>query len=80
MKNDMTPVNVNCPELIPQGNLNSGHPASYSGIQKAYQTSQQSSNMFRSESTAYPGFKVGYSNPAFGSNWNTFSNVTGNKK
>jgi hypothetical protein len=80
MKNGMTPVNVNCPELIPQGNLNNTHPASYSGIQKAYQSSQQSPNMFRSEGTTYPGFKVGYSNPAFGNNWNTFSNVASNKK
>lgn len=57
--NSMKPVDVGAPELIPMGNLNPNHPASFAGLRKELDSKQH--GQFVSRTSAYTGFKPGYS-------------------
>ena len=66
--NDMTPVDVGCGRLIPQGNLNPNLPGSYGAMMKDLDNAYKSSDTFKS-STSYgftPGFTIDGKNHPWG--------------
>lgn len=66
--NDMTPVDVGCGRLIPQGNLNPNLPGSYGAMMKDLDNAYKSSDTFKS-STSYgftPGFTIDGKNHSWG--------------
>ena len=59
--NDMTPVDVGCGRLIPQGNLDTSKPGTYGSMMKSLEDAYNSKGTFKA-STSYgftPGFTIG---------------------
>lgn len=63
----MKPVDVGCPQLIPQGNLNPNQAGSYGNMIKSLEDSKK--NMFTSGSNSYPGFTPGFSTKGLDGCW-----------
>lgn len=63
MNNNMKPVDVGAPKLIPQGNLNANQPASYAGMRKELDSKQK--DQLTSRTSTCPNFKPGY----YGDGW-----------
>lgn len=77
MKDDMTPMNVGAPQLIPAGNVNSDSPGSFGAMQREYYKNSTSSSVFKTRCGTYPNFV-----PTYGSlpgEWQTMTNSTKNK-
>lgn len=55
---NMKPVDVGAPKLIPQGNL-SNHPASYAGMRAALDAARSGKGT-KTRSSAHPNFTPGY--------------------
>ena len=56
--NDMKLIDVNCGQMIPQGNLNPNQPGSYASMRNELDKKQNSSKCF--QSSTQNGFKPGY--------------------
>ncbi len=74
--NQMSPVDVGAPVLIPQGNLNLDAGGSYGNMLKAFETANKSEK-FTSGSTLYPEFTPSFT--CCDGEWQTMTNVTKNK-
>lgn len=69
--NSMKPIDVGCPQLIPQGNLDPNQAGSYGNILKSLEDSKK--NMFVSGSNSYPGFTPGFTIKGLEGNWQSMS-------
>lgn len=69
-QSSMNPIDVGAGKLIPQGNL-SNHPASYQGMRDALDKAQK--NTITSGSTAYPGFKPGFTIKGLEGDWQSMT-------
>ena len=67
----MKPVDVGCPHLIPQGNLNPNQSGSYANMMKSLEDSKK--NMYTSGSSSYPGFTPGFTTKGLEGNWQSMS-------
>lgn len=69
--NSMKPIDVGCPQLIPQGNLDPNQAGSYGNMLKSLEDSKK--NMFVSGSDSYPGFTPGFTIKGLEGNWQSMS-------
>ena len=65
--NDMTPVDVGCGRLIPQGNLNPNQPGSFGAMLKDLESAYKSSDSFKASTSS--GFTPGFTIDGKNYNW-----------
>ena len=64
--NDMKLIDVNCGQMIPQGNLNPNQPGSYASMRNELDKKFGSSKCF--QSSTHNGFKPGYTTKGLSDN------------
>lgn len=70
--NDMKLIDVNCGQMIPQGNLNPNQPGSYASMRNELDKKLGSSKCF--QSSTHNGFKPGYTTKGLSDNcWGCMS-------
>lgn len=70
----MKPIDVGCPQLIPQGNLNPEQAGSYANMKKELDDSKK--NTFNAGSDSYPGFVPGFTTKGLEGCWQCMTNST----